>query len=835
MIYESLTLKKCKRYNVSKVDELVINFIENTLVILGTNGSGKSTTVSMMNIYPPNKTSFHDNGYWGLVIVRDGIRYLLAADFSIRKSYQFIVNYGSPNATNLNASGIITVQQKLTQEHFGISEVMMSLVLGKIKLYDLGPTQRKDIIQLISGLDMTYATALFKRLSTGYRDARGTYRNIRTDMFKTIDEFNKFKDENDISDVGMQEKYDVLLNDVNKLMLSFDGNLPGIRQALTEVESINNDIAHLGKQFNGRAREFKRKYNKLSETSVLQYKTTTLKNTILSLSTSLTDAADEVARLEQELKSVAVNDVGLVQDSINELESFIEKEDKLLNGYITTNITIHDLDELEDASSNLKMMLNKLPENPKGELKRSDLPKIEQERNDIRIEYNNVSNRIRADKERLSELLDKKAEEVKCTSCFVTFKPYYTEEAENEIRSALEKASELKEVLEEKLKTAMGRCNLLGQYTQAVNTVIDYTTHTAAARSIFAYVYKETALIGTPNDLIMLVDLYVKLSTAMHKKDLYKGELVKLKYQLELNSQDTKYKRVTLESNLNDAVQQVSIFSDELEQLNVELRDIQTKLVAQSSLRELSKELSSKLDAYDHIVSNLPNISENSFIKSKLNAMQAELAKLSTTKDRSNELSRTITIYENKLRELDSSVDVLSNLVKATSPTEGIIANQLLVFIDKLMQQVNNVVNSIYTYPLYILPPNVDASELDYKFPVISSGTDEIDTDDIANLSDGQKYVVNLAFRIVAIQRLGLMDFPLFLDEPTAHQDPAHVKTLRDYVKTLMDNRLFNGLVLIDHAAGEEDAFSNADFLVLEGSNITPPQNANKNVTLIRK
>jgi ABC-type nitrate/sulfonate/bicarbonate transport system ATPase subunit len=148
-----------------------------------------------------------------------------------------------------------------------------------------------------------------------------------------------------------------------------------------------------------------------------------------------------------------------------------------------------------------------------------------------------------------------------------------------------------------------------------------------------------------------------------------------------------------------------------------------------------------------------------------------------------------------------------------------------------MVKQVNDVVSSVYTYPLFLLSPDVTDGELNYRFPVVSKDTTSPISEDAGELSSGQRAIMNFAFRLVALQRLGLNKFPLFLDEPNSKQDETHSKNMISYIKLITDSAAFGGLVMINHNIAECSAL-NGDVLVLEGSNISIPENANLNITV---
>ena len=79
---------------------------------------------------------------------------------------------------------------------------------------------------------------------------------------------------------------------------------------------------------------------------------------------------------------------------------------------------------------------------------------------------------------------------------------------------------------------------------------------------------------------------------------------------------------------------------------------------------------------------------------------------------------------------------------------------------------------------------------------------------------------------------LGLEQMPLYLDELGGAFDDQHRSNLIPFVTGLIENGLFNQVFYICHFEETYGAFNQADYLVVSPSNITTPENFNKNVNI---
>ena len=210
---------------------------------------------------------------------------------------------------------------------------------------------------------------------------------------------------------------------------------------------------------------------------------------------------------------------------------------------------------------------------------------------------------------------------------------------------------------------------------------------------------------------------------------------------------------------------------------------------------------------------------------------QTQLAGLTRRLNEKKNAENIIADLEKSLAEVEEAHRVTKLLATALSPTDGLIAKQMRAFIDCLVQQMNEVISQVYTYPLVISPCGIDSGELDYKFPM-RAGDDQVRVPDVGKGSDGQQEIIDFAFRLVAILYLGFSDYPLYLDEMGRHQDETHLSNVMNYVKMLMEANRHTQLFMISHFAVGHGGFTNADVLVLNGSNISIPLKHNEHAEI---
>src|SRR5690606_1917450 len=122
-------------------------------------------------------------------------------------------------------------------------------------------------------------------------------------------------------------------------------------------------------------------------------------------------------------------------------------------------------------------------------------------------------------------------------------------------------------------------------------------------------------------------------------------------------------------------------------------------------------------------------------------------------KDIQNEIDR-MTVQETAYRHL---MDMLS-------PTDGLIAEQIGVFIDSIVDRMNRNINRIWGYNLTVMGCDAGNGDLDYRFPMYAVAKENM-INDVSEGSESQVDIVNQAFRLVVYKFFRLHGYPLYIDE----------------------------------------------------------------------
>jgi ABC-type hemin transport system ATPase subunit len=115
-----------------------------------------------------------------------------------------------------------------------------------------------------------------------------------------------------------------------------------------------------------------------------------------------------------------------------------------------------------------------------------------------------------------------------------------------------------------------------------------------------------------------------------------------------------------------------------------------------------------------------------------------------------------------------------------------------------------------------------ESVDLTYRFPIKVPGRPK-PRRDVKEGSAGMTEVVDLAFRYVAMQYLGLEHHPIQLDEFGRTFDQAHKAASVNIIKAMADQNIFPQVFLISHDHGQYGALANCEVIVLNPLNVSTP------------
>lgn len=155
----SVELIGFKRIALNGVTHFQMKMSEVIQLILGTNGSGKSSLLSELSPLPGENSDYTRDGLKNINITDNGNSYILTSKFNPKQEHSFF-----KNGENLNVGGTITVQKELVKQEFGITPQIRDLLVGFETFHDMSASKRREWFTLLSPINYDYALGVFNKL-----------------------------------------------------------------------------------------------------------------------------------------------------------------------------------------------------------------------------------------------------------------------------------------------------------------------------------------------------------------------------------------------------------------------------------------------------------------------------------------------------------------------------------------------------------------------------------------------------------------------------------------------------------------------------------------------
>ena len=777
---------------LNNIKEIIFTPTKKTNLILGTNGSGKSSLLKELSPLVFDKKHFGENGYKEVHIEHNNKMYILIQEGN-KCSFK-------ENGVELNASANRKVQSTLVKEKLKYDTDYHKLFLGITNFTTMSPSERKEWLIRLSNVNYDYSLAYFKRLLSRDRDIRGTIKILNSKLMEDkvnllTDEIKlKYKEDlkavTSLIDTMLENKEKIAFNnnDYNKIldsMILVNNNLISkistdvvLKDIDTEVTKTSNNIEHIEKENETKIKQLHEAKQFKDNNSIAEK----------SLEESLLKIKNENEKLESKLK---ISSVTLSNSPIlSTIDLIRERIFNILSDISTINVSL----SLEEAA----------------ELSR-DILKLENFKSATEIKILNLENELKISRE-------KKDESVTCNKCDHVFNPYYTIEKEKELILSIEKNRLLLTEALNKLKTLS---ELNSNYLKKQDLITEFYSLFSNNNFLSGYILEiiskfniQTASMQILRELDyefnILKDNYNKIVVLDEESKRIKEELAKIKMFTNLRK----------DNNLD-----YDKLNNEISENNLKLINLRKYLANLNSDKTIKQNLKTLSLKYISLLKSQEESLDNEIKKEKNNLLEDVIAQCRTIKfdledkiKKSDLLEDRLKILEKDIKELENKSRLLKSAIEALSPSGGLIADSILSFIKNLVTDMNYIINSIWSYDLEVKACDLENGDLDYKFPVVSDSRGF--TEDVGLTSSSMKEVIDLAFKIVAMKYSDMEDYPLFLDEFGRTMDMSH--RVRAY--SAIDNvssGIFSQVFIVSHFSGVYNRFSDSDTIVLDSKNIS--------------
>lgn len=824
MFIKSITICGNKRLLPADIKYLHIDFTSTHQIILGLNGSGKSSTIQELNPMPAVPADYVKGGYKHIVIEHQNQHYELHSEISVSSRHSFKLN-----SIELNDGGTAAVQKTLVLEHFNLDQSLIEVLTDQTRFHLFSPVERRNWLTRLSGTNMDYAIGLFKHIKSLHRDSEAIVKHIDARLAKESSDVVSPEELEQLADYCKELEGTVLTLLEHKTLS--EGNPQDSLDALTrltaECQSLSEHIVSLKftKPLDGiydRDRLSGYRHHISSQTETLVSRKETL--------------VKEWAKINEAIKTVEMSEHKDLDDIEAEALKYITQRQEL-QASIRHYPNLTNPEPLYGATDAIKNTLihkvTELSDNSEQIFTRDKVNEANSTIETLRQKINSIGNDVERYRISIGRMVE--TEEVHCPECATVFKPGVDPKLVASMRAAVEvkvaEIDELKGLLEEQHEYL----NQARVYTEEYRSLLRLMDDAPSLEPMWLDMKAIDLKHNAPTKLLEVLDNWER-DLKVHLKCLSLTREV-----TRLDGVKDKLKAV-VSSEVNYTQARLSEVTEEIEQ-NVE---------TQKRLKSQLQEIEASLVSHDEIMKGYERLVQlnrrHRELKDKYleDSVQKELrqmiSKLNLTLANSDQRLQAIRGSRQTLAQLEEQKleavtrrDVLKAIIKELNPTDGLIAKQSKLFIEQFVEQLNKVINAVWTYEMQILPCPVESDKLTYKFPIYFSATD-VANPDIAKSSAAQKGIVDFAFKLVTMAYLGLHDYPLFLDELAPSLDEKHRVNIMEFVKNFVESKQCSQMFMISHYLTGHGVFSSAEVTVLDDTNLlTMPDKFNRHATISSK
>ena len=781
---KELILTNYDRFFLNNIESIEFRPKQKLQLLLGTNGSGKSSLLSELNPLPINKNDF-TNGSKEITIEKDNNIFKLKST-SNKNSFML-------NNTELNDGGTKTVQLNLVKEYFNLTPKYNNIILGTEKLTAMSTNERKNILREMSTVDYSYGIYLYNTLKQELRDTVGYLKLMQIEM------------NNDISNIVNDDEILILKNDITKCKNMIDSLSMSYSKSEEykdiPIIDLNIDMDILDK-------------NKLQ--ADLDYNN----KFIINIEEEITNLNKEIDSLDD--YSTTIKDSETLNTKLKSLEEYFKninnkynmekyspidsknRLDKLLNSNLNNiNIELSYLDNIIFTPTEHKELKSKL----------------EVLNNNLKI----VSHGYDNNSKELEILLSNKTDnnKITCSSCGTMNYFGYSKEKEDILQEKVNNFKikydelnsqylELYEVYQkqkqkitylQEIKEIISDLSIIPLYTDLVKKYVNDITSITSTMLNIIFKNIEDFLIDIKDydsNNNELIEVKLKISSGIEILNIYKRKYIEDKDKLINKLNVLLDKKREVNSN-------IVIIKNNIEKCNIVNKHIETLNTIITNYKFNKKQI---------VINNKNTILTNTIRELK--------SLLITLEDKYSNIEKIKSRIEINKKHIDSHEDIrvaLQYAINALSPTEGIIAKSINSFINVFLNEMNTIINSVWSYELTLLPCQINESnDLDYLFAV-KVADNKKDIKDVAYLSTSMKDIVDLSFKIVFMKYMKLTHMPLMLDEFGVFMDDTHRNKVYDVIENLLSNN-FSQIYFTANFKSIYGRFVDSDINILDDKNL---------------
>ena len=811
-----------KGFNLSNIGRFRWTPESNEQVILGSNGAGKSSLLHVIMSLVPNGNRFHPGGGQEYRFEHQGHMFHLVSVYKNKAGHhQFFMDGEQLNDGNTQAT-----QKELAEKYVGLTQEIADIITGRVRLSQMSPNKRREWMMRISGTDFDFVMGLFEQFRVKARDLQGTMGYLLETTHKMADEIRSMEEDYQDTDKEIQElkQLSIELNQMLNGRMTVRSSESVVEQMMAAYRAIQQrsqtivaeTVIRDNSKYGGRNRfEVDMAINQLRD-RMLQTR---------GECDSHEKALEGIQSLIRHVGRESLDDPSLLTVRLAEIEAELAT---VPDPYDCAGSSPEALLTIaRGIEGQLAELCVTIPSNAENIFTRGEYQACKDRHLQLSqwvIDQKNVISKMEATLEHATHTQD-----TDCPKCQHKFKPGWPEGLVENTRATLQQRYDEVEKVQGEIDAIAIHIGDFEDYSRKLGE-LGRIRESSKALSTFWNAVAEAGYVKNAPQMIpvALAEAVRRLMDTEHAQRIRK-EQADLKSRLELikNSGDPKFllgRADLLEGELHDKYQIIEQSLKDIAYLSEELNHLE-------KIDTLMEEMNAEIYRFADLRQQVEEALRDEHVDQVRGKVMTRLGILHTQTQRYRDLSARYENARSDLIDVEAKFNSYKLLAKALSPTHGIIAEATKNFIRHFTGMVNEHIAMVWTYPMEIDAVLETGATLTCKLPISINNEPNLDGD-IADGSTGQVSMIDFTFKLVLMELMGMVDYPLLADEFGKDFDDEHRERLVSYIQALMEQGKFSMLFMVSHYSSVYGSFNQAEFVVLDDRNITRPADANRNVEI---
>lgn len=819
MRVDKLVLSKYKRLMQSNIQYFEWTPKNRFMLLLGSNGTGKSSILEELTPCPATHDQFEAGGYKEFHCTHKNHTYVLLSNYSGKGTgkHSFIRD----GIEELNPGGTFVVQKDLVLATFGLDRAIHEVMSGIVTFTSMPTAKRREWLTKLSPIDLSFVFSQYNIVTSSKRDAQGVIKHKAKRM----------------SSENMDLPNDAEMHEQRQRVKVLSEKLQGLYRYRGSKSIEPTNITDFATHYKDLRQSIKQKLesspvvpamqgirtqdNALSQIAVVEHQIQSVKAQLEDTAQQLEvmrqqqgnkedyGTPEQIAALNLELKHLTVQ-----RDTLNQ-----QSKESVLP-VIKHDVYPHSKGLLAELLSTWSDLITSFPDNVDNYFSHQKGLDARSEFATNRNQLSGWTERHGIAAQRLARL--KGCEDITCPQCEHSFQPGVDPTEVVKLEELCAKLADAIAELEQKQTKLKEYIEEFDDYSTYVRQFGSLVRQYDNYKELFNAVVERRMMFTTPRKYLTDIIRWGQAQLHYIEQTETLQRIEQINAQLQRYSAFDRDKAAYLEQQQQRLELQIDKLYIEHGNLVANHRDLKRGIQQVTTYERELGDLESKLNHYMHAVQKQIVNLINQGYDEEIKRTSGELSELQANLHRYELREHTLKDIEREHKESVEWFNDLALLEKALSPKDGLIGKYLMGFMQNLVKLMNAIIGEIWTYPMEVLPSKVDKDELDYNFPMdINNGA--VRPPDISKGSSSQRDMVNFAFKLIVMKFLGFDDYPLLLDEFGNTFDEQHRQNLIPFLNRLVEMNQISQIVYISHFNSSHGSFNHAEVVVLDPTNITTP------------